>query len=262
MLFYVQEPGQPGPMEPVGPPASKTPVKKVTSGTFPAPVSRPGESPTAGVCRAVSTDGRWAYDRIETGTVGGLCWVVTYLPTKQVTWHNGLDAAREATAGTLLADLRAQAVTAALSGGTDEQLVDGQRCLAVHMRLAGHTAVDAGCACGGLLTVATRDDRHVHVDACADCRDTLPESCPDQTDHRFCPRPEPLLTDLEERLIAFERRWWRRHGAKLVAIREEFAGLSEIRYYLALNRLADSPAALRAAPALVKRLQRLRQRRG
>lgn len=65
------------------------------------------------------------------------------------------------------------------------------------------------------------------------------------------------LTDREQQVLAFERRWWRRAGAKERAIRELFE-LSPARYYQLLNSLADEPAAARADPALVQRLRRVR----
>ena len=68
------------------------------------------------------------------------------------------------------------------------------------------------------------------------------------------------LTDREQRILAFERQWWRYAGAKEQAIRDQF-GLSATRYYQLLNKLLDNPAALAADPVLVKRLRRLRSAR-
>lgn len=68
------------------------------------------------------------------------------------------------------------------------------------------------------------------------------------------------LTALETEILEFERQWWRLAGAKEQAIRDRF-GLSSTRYHQQLNALIDSPAALRADPMLVKRLQRLRSAR-
>ncbi|HET8657767.1 MAG TPA: DUF3263 domain-containing protein [Micromonosporaceae bacterium] len=73
------------------------------------------------------------------------------------------------------------------------------------------------------------------------------------------PEP-PSLTEREERILAFERRWWRRAGSKEQAIRDEL-GLSATRYYQLLNRLLDNPAALAFDPILVKRLRRIRAAR-
>ena len=69
--------------------------------------------------------------------------------------------------------------------------------------------------------------------------------------------PVSSLDDLERRILAFERRWWRRPGAKEQAIRDTF-GLTATRYYQLLNRLLDEPAALAEDPVLVTRLRRLR----
>jgi hypothetical protein len=62
-------------------------------------------------------------------------------------------------------------------------------------------------------------------------------------------------------MLAFERQWWRRPGAKETAIRDRF-GLAPTRYYQVLNALVDRPAALEADPLLVRRLRRLRAARG
>lgn len=70
----------------------------------------------------------------------------------------------------------------------------------------------------------------------------------------------PRLDDRSARILAFERQWWRRPGAKEQAIRDTF-GLSVTRYYQLLNRLLDEPAALVADPLLVNRLRRLRASR-
>jgi hypothetical protein len=64
-------------------------------------------------------------------------------------------------------------------------------------------------------------------------------------------------------MLAFERQWWRRPGAKETAIRDSF-GMTPTRYYQVLNALVDTPAALATDPVLVKRLRRVRtgRRRG
>ncbi|MPZ26928.1 MAG: DUF3263 domain-containing protein [Micromonosporaceae bacterium] len=77
------------------------------------------------------------------------------------------------------------------------------------------------------------------------------------------PRPAdraPGLTERDQQILEFERRWWRHAGAKEQAIRDTF-GLSATRYYQLLNRLLDEPAALRLDPVLVNRLRRLRAAR-
>lgn len=69
------------------------------------------------------------------------------------------------------------------------------------------------------------------------------------------------LTDLEREMLAFERQWWRRPGAKDSAIRDIF-GLSPTRYHQLLSRLIDQPAAFVADPQVVNRLRRRRDERG
>ncbi len=61
-------------------------------------------------------------------------------------------------------------------------------------------------------------------------------------------------------ILVFEAAWWQGPGSKEEAIRRRF-GLSAARYYQLLNRLIDSPEALRFDPMLVKRLQRMRTAR-
>jgi hypothetical protein len=71
---------------------------------------------------------------------------------------------------------------------------------------------------------------------------------------------DPALSDLEFRILEFERSWWRFAGAKESAIKDLF-DLSAPRYYQILNDLIDRPDALEASPMLVKRLRRLREAR-
>jgi len=68
------------------------------------------------------------------------------------------------------------------------------------------------------------------------------------------------LSDLEIKILDFERSWWRYAGAKESAIKELF-DLTPARYYQLLNDLIDRDDALAAAPILVKRLRRLREAR-
>jgi hypothetical protein len=68
------------------------------------------------------------------------------------------------------------------------------------------------------------------------------------------------LDERAERILAFERQWWKYAGAKEQAIRELF-DMSATRYYQVLNALIDDPAALAHDPMLVKRLRRLRSSR-
>jgi hypothetical protein len=68
------------------------------------------------------------------------------------------------------------------------------------------------------------------------------------------------LTELESRILEFERNWWRFAGAKESAIKEQL-DLTAPRYYQLLNDLIDREDALEASPMLVKRLRRLREAR-
>ena len=68
------------------------------------------------------------------------------------------------------------------------------------------------------------------------------------------------LSDLEARILEFEKQWWQYAGAKESSIRDLFQ-LSPSRYYEILNHLIDRDEALVAAPMLVKRLRRMREAR-
>ena len=68
------------------------------------------------------------------------------------------------------------------------------------------------------------------------------------------------LTELDERMLAFERQWWKYPGAKETAVWVQF-DMSSTRYYQLLNSLIDRPAALAHDPMLVRRLRRLRDAR-
>ncbi len=72
--------------------------------------------------------------------------------------------------------------------------------------------------------------------------------------------PENGLTELELRILDFERQWWRYAGAKESSIKELF-DLTPPAYYQLLNNLIDREAALLSQPMLVKRLRRLREAR-
>lgn len=67
-------------------------------------------------------------------------------------------------------------------------------------------------------------------------------------------------SDLDLRLLDFEREWWRHAGSKEAGVKENF-GISLSEYYERLNHLIDSDEALAAQPLLVKRLRRLRAQR-
>ena len=68
------------------------------------------------------------------------------------------------------------------------------------------------------------------------------------------------LCERDQRILAFERQWWKYAGAKEQAIRDLF-DMSATRYYQVLNTLIDRPEALMVDPMLVKRLRRLRAAR-
>ena len=68
------------------------------------------------------------------------------------------------------------------------------------------------------------------------------------------------LDERAQRILGFERQWWKYAGAKEQAIRELF-DMSATRYYQVLNALIDDPRALAHDPMLVKRLRRLRASR-
>ncbi len=68
------------------------------------------------------------------------------------------------------------------------------------------------------------------------------------------------LSELQLRVLAFERGWWRQPGAKEQAILDTL-GISPTRYYQLLNELLDRPEALASDPGLVTRLRRQRARR-
>jgi hypothetical protein len=70
---------------------------------------------------------------------------------------------------------------------------------------------------------------------------------------------EPLrarvLTERDKAVLDMEGRFWRHTGTKEAAIRAEL-GMTQVRYYQALRRLVDDPAALAYAPVTVNRLRR------
>jgi len=71
---------------------------------------------------------------------------------------------------------------------------------------------------------------------------------------------QSLLSDLEVRILDFERQWWKYAGAKDAAFKELFQ-ISAKEYYELLNNLIDRDDALAASPLLIKRLRRLREAR-
>ena len=68
------------------------------------------------------------------------------------------------------------------------------------------------------------------------------------------------LSCREREMLSFERQWWRRGGAKDLAIRSRF-GVPPTRYYQALNALVDRPDAWAADPLVVGHLRRVRAAR-
>jgi len=68
------------------------------------------------------------------------------------------------------------------------------------------------------------------------------------------------LTDVEKRVLDFERQAWKLPVAKEHAIKEVF-DLSGPQYYQILNALIDRQEALAADPLVVKRLRRMRAQR-
>ncbi len=230
--------------------------------TFPAPVTSPGAFVTMQRWRGTSRDNLWFFERSEGE---GSPWSVKYLPTGQIRDGYGNDEdAREAAAGHLLPELRGEAVLAAFDmDSSAEQRREGQRWLAVHVRIAGGTDVDSGCVCGGLLAQARRDGAMGNVDACEACRPigALPitSPCPvieDGGAHSFCANPQPALTVAEQRMLQFESRMWKRAGAKETAIREQF-GLKPMRYYQVLRQLLRRREAVAFDPITVRRLGQL-----
>jgi len=68
------------------------------------------------------------------------------------------------------------------------------------------------------------------------------------------------LTEREQEILRFERKWWRYAGGKEQALMDMFQ-LSPTRYFQVLNALIDQPSALAFDPMLVKRLRRMRHTR-
>ncbi len=69
------------------------------------------------------------------------------------------------------------------------------------------------------------------------------------------------LTELQMRVLAFERSLWRSPGTKEREIADAI-GISPTRYYQMLNELIDTPEAAQFDPALIARLRRRRAARG
>ncbi|WP_083947919.1 DUF3263 domain-containing protein [Thermobifida cellulosilytica] len=80
---------------------------------------------------------------------------------------------------------------------------------------------------------------------------------PDDRVPRRSTTQQPQLDERDQRILSFERQWWKLEGSKEQAIRDEF-GFSPTRYYQILNSLIDRPEALVFDPMTVKRLRRRR----
>jgi hypothetical protein len=68
-----------------------------------------------------------------------------------------------------------------------------------------------------------------------------------------------MLRDTDRAILDLEARRYIHGGTKVRAIRDEL-GLTPTRYYQALSRLIDTPAAALEQPVLVNRLRRQRAR--
>jgi len=67
-----------------------------------------------------------------------------------------------------------------------------------------------------------------------------------------------MLMKRDQRVLEFERDWWKYPGPKDRAI-AEYLGMSATRYYQVLRRLMDDPAAIEYDPMTIRRLRRVRQ---
>ena len=65
------------------------------------------------------------------------------------------------------------------------------------------------------------------------------------------------MSELERRILAFERKWPTPSSRKYQAILTEF-DLTPTRYFQILNLALDKPEAARSSPQLVNRLRRIR----
>jgi hypothetical protein len=66
------------------------------------------------------------------------------------------------------------------------------------------------------------------------------------------------LSERDQAVLEFEGSWWRYPEPKDQAVRD-YLEMSATRYYQALRRLIDDPAALEYAPLVVRRLRRMRR---
>lgn len=174
-----------GPLTPLGTTTNRP--------TYVRPVTDPGGVTRPEVWEATSADGLWRYVRNDDD---GTTWTIELIPTGQTMLTGRLDDARRQTAGGLLARFRTAAYAAAW--GPIVERGEGQRLLAIHMRLAGlglGDDADARCVCGGVIAVVTSTGRLGHLDVCAECytygQGMIGQPCPDPARHRFCGLPEP-----------------------------------------------------------------------
>lgn len=70
---------------------------------------------------------------------------------------------------------------------------------------------------------------------------------------------DSLLSEADNRILDLEESWWKQGVSKSAAIAE--LGMSNTRYYVALNRILANPQAKMERPELVGRLIRLKERR-
>jgi hypothetical protein len=68
------------------------------------------------------------------------------------------------------------------------------------------------------------------------------------------------LSERDDAILEFEGSWWLYPGPKDRAIRE-YLGMSSTRYYQAIRRLMDDPAARVGHPLVIRRLRRMRDER-
>ena len=59
------------------------------------------------------------------------------------------------------------------------------------------------------------------------------------------PAADPVLSERDQKMLEFERQWWKFAGSKEEAIRQQF-DMSGTRYFQILNDLIDRPEALAA----------------
>ncbi|MHA6802136.1 DUF3263 domain-containing protein [Salinifilum ghardaiensis] len=134
------------------------------------------------------------------------------------------------------------------------QMLTAQRIARECRQLAG--SAEAAQQQGG----QQRDERGRRLRPVEALTEPLPrvaEPVPQEEPEVQPPAPEGELSERDRSVLAFERQWWKRGGAKERAIRELF-DLTPTQYYRLLNALVDHPAARRYDPMLLKRLRRLR----